>query len=124
MSRPRPLRGPQRFGPLPRFKAPNYKERYMKQNKAPKMGCNFTYYLTNSLLPSTSTNALISRHNLSILLNKCFTSLLLCNCTNSFIHSQALIVQGGPLTSLLRFLDHTRTKTQGRTPLDECNYTN
>jgi hypothetical protein len=37
----------------------------------------------------------------------------------SFIHSQALIVQDGPLASLLGFIDHTHT--HGKTPLDECS---
>jgi hypothetical protein len=40
-----------------------------------------------------------------------------------FIHSQALIVQDGPLASLLGFLDHTHTHTHthtnGTTSLDE-----
>jgi hypothetical protein len=37
----------------------------------------------------------------------------------AFIHSQALIVQDGPLVSLSGFLDHTHIQTHGRTPLDE-----
>jgi hypothetical protein len=40
--------------------------------------------------------------------------------SHSFIHSQALIVQDGPLASLFGIpWTHTYTETHGRTPLDE-----
>jgi hypothetical protein len=37
----------------------------------------------------------------------------------SFIHSQALVVQDGPLASFFRGFLNTHIQTHGRTPLDE-----